>query len=147
MMATPAGRTDEEKAKAKDFAQLIRKDGVEATLGSMVESWYTADFAAANPNVLEQRLEQIVEINADTFLNDLDIYAETEIEPWLAEIDVPTLVMTGEFATGSGPQMSELIRSRLSNSQLIIFKGLKNGILTEIPQLVAEELRLFIRSR
>lgn len=113
----------------------------------MVESWYTADFAAANPDVLERRLEQIVEINADTFLNDLDIYAETEIEPWLAEIDMPTLVMTGECATGSGPEMSELIHSRLSNSQLIIFEGLKNGILTEIPERVAEELRLFIRSK
>ena len=36
IMSTPAGRTDGEKMKAKGLAELIRKNGVEATLGSMV---------------------------------------------------------------------------------------------------------------
>jgi 3-oxoadipate enol-lactonase len=147
LMATPAGRTAEDKAKAITFSELIRKNGVRATLGTMVDSWYTDDFVASNPGALETRLEQIVRIKTDTFLNDLELYSETAIESWLDELHIPTLVMTGEFATGSGPHMSQIIHDALPDSELMIFDGLKNGILTEIPDRVANEVSTFIRSR
>lgn len=145
LMATPAGRTAEERAKVNDLAELVRKNGVRATLGTMVDSWYTSEFTVSNPQAIAHRLQQITTIDRGVFLNDLALYAETEIEDWLPEIRIPTLVMTGEFATGSGPRMSEIIHRRLPDSELKIFDGLKNGILTEIPDRVAEEVASFIR--
>ncbi|MBH64117.1 MAG: alpha/beta hydrolase [Alphaproteobacteria bacterium] len=146
LMATPAGRTAEDMAKSNKIAQSIRENGVRATLGTMVESWYTDTFVAAHPSAIDQRLEQIVAIDQNVFLNGLNLYAATEVEESLSELSMPTLVMSGELAIGCGAKMCEKIHGHLPNSHLKIFEGLKNGIFTEIPEAVAAEVSSFIRS-
>jgi len=147
MMVTPAGRTADDMAKSNNISRLIQENGVRATLETMVQSWYTDEFVASHPNAIEHRLEQIVAINQDTLLNDLKLYADTEIKGWLGELYTPTLIITGEFAVGCDARMCEWIHSHLRDSELKIFKGLKNGILTEIPEQVADKISVFVRSR
>jgi hypothetical protein len=59
------------------------------------ERWFTAQFVAQHPQVVERRMQQVIDTDAAVFLSVFDIYAETEMAPWLPEIKQPCLVLTG----------------------------------------------------
>ena len=82
--------------------------------------------------------------NADVFLNVFRIYATTEMSPWLGEIKVPSLVLTGEFDGGCPPRLNEEIADALDDAKLVILQDLKHSLLLEAGEIVAEELKDFV---
>ena len=73
-------------------------------LETLKERWFTLEFAAARPDVIARRMQQVIETDAQVFLSVFDIYAETEMAPWLHEVTAPSLVLTGEFDGGCPPR-------------------------------------------
>ena len=66
--------------------------GIANVLATLSDRWFTDAFIAANPDVVEARMEQVLGTDPDVFLNVFDIYAETEMAPWLSQVAVPSLV-------------------------------------------------------
>lgn len=143
LMAAPAGRDPAAVQSAQRLLQNLKTVGVREAMGSMVRLWYTDAFVACHPEALDRRLAQIVSLDEDAFIRTYELYADTEIAPWLADIEAPVLVTTGEFATGAGAKVAEFIAGKLPRSELVVFEGMKNGVLTEIPGTIATELRKF----
>ncbi len=115
-------------------------------MSSLVKLWYTDAFVTVHPGALQQRLEQLTSINEQVFIDTYKLYSQTEIGLWLNDIAMPTLIMTGEYAKGSGADVAKHLSDIVEGSKLIIFKEMKNGILTEIPDRVAKELDAFYRT-
>lgn len=147
LISTAAGRTADDRAKVRGVIAAMERDGIGATLETLVDRWFTDAFVAANPEVVERRLNQVTAMDAGVFLNVFHIYAETEMAPWLPDIRVPSLVLTGELDGGCNPRLNRLIHDRLPDSKLVVLDGLKHAILAEAPGAVAAEIRRFIRSR
>ena len=78
------------------------------------------------------------------FLSVFDIYANTEMAPWLAEIHHPCLVLTGEHDGGCNPRLNRQIAAALPNSELAILSGLRHAILLEAPEQVAVPVLSFL---
>ena len=78
------------------------------------------------------------------FMNVFHIYAETEMAPWLDQITVPSLVLTGELDGGCNPRLNRLIADKLPNSELVILDNLKHSILIEGPERVAAPVKDFL---
>ncbi|WP_022726835.1 alpha/beta fold hydrolase [Fodinicurvata sediminis] len=144
LLSTAAGRTENDKEKVQGVVARMESEGIGNVLETLVDRWYTDDFARANPDVVQARLKQVVGTNPDVFLNVFHIYAETEMAPWLHEVSAPSLVLTGELDGGCNPRLNEFIHSQLEDSKLVILKGLKHSILAEAPEQVASEIRHFI---
>jgi len=51
--------------------------------------------------------------------------------------------MTGEFAKGCGADVAQYTAASIPTAKLVIFPQMKNGILTEIPDRVANEIAAF----
>jgi pimeloyl-ACP methyl ester carboxylesterase len=68
------------------------------------------------------------------------------MSPWLQEIKVPCLVLTGEFDGGCNPRLNRRIADALPHSELIILDGLKHAILIEAPDRVASHVLRFLKS-
>lgn len=143
LLAAPAGRTPTDLGVGRALIDRLRKEGVAKVMATLVESWYRPEFLAKNPDALAERLRQIATISDDVFIRTYALYAKTEIGPLLDAITIPVLVMTGEHARGCGAGVAKLMAARLANAELVVFPGLRNGILTEIPETVAEELIRF----
>jgi pimeloyl-ACP methyl ester carboxylesterase len=75
-----------------------------------------------------------------------NVFATAETGPWLADIKVPTLVMTGEFDMGCGPALNRKMAETIPQAQLKILPDLKHSILVEAPGTVADALKEFLRS-
>ena len=144
LLSTAAGRTEEDSAKVNSLVKLLAEQGAEPLLAALITRWFTDEFAAQNPQVIEKRKQQVLDTPADVFLQVFDIYANTEMAPWLNTIESPCLVLTGAEDGGCNPRLNRFIDSQLNNSQLVILENLKHAILLEAPARVAQPLIQFL---
>lgn len=147
LLSTAAGRSDDDRAKVMGVVARMRREGIDAVLSTLVARWYTDAFAAANPHIIDHRIEQVLGTPAEVFLSVFDVYAETEMAPWLGEVTVPCLVLTGENDPGCSPRLNEFIHAALPDSELVILPEVRHSILVECPDLVARPVLDFLQRR
>ena len=80
----------------------------------------------------------------DSFLNVFNIYAQTEMFPWLKNINKPCLVMTGQNDQGCSPEHNKKMFKELENSKLVILPKVKHSILIEEPSETVKNILDFI---
>ncbi|HEX2527168.1 MAG TPA: alpha/beta hydrolase [Geminicoccus sp.] len=144
LLSTAAFRTEDDSAKVKAVVAAMRERGIGQVLDTLTARWFTDEFAAARPDVIEWRKRQVVDTASNVFLNVFDIYAETEMAPWLHEIDVPALVLTGELDGGCNPRLNQQIAAAMAQSELVILEGLKHAILIEASERVIPPMKRFL---
>jgi pimeloyl-ACP methyl ester carboxylesterase len=147
LYSTAAFRTAEDAAKVKGVVAAMRSKGVAPVLETLRDRWFTPEFAARCPEVIERRMQQVIDTNTAVFLSVFDIYAGTEMAPWLAEISHPCLVLTGENDGGCNPRLNAQIAAALPHSELAILSGLRHAILLEAPEQVAAPVLSFLTKR
>jgi 3-oxoadipate enol-lactonase len=144
LWSTAAFRTQDDSAKVKAVVAAMREKGIKAVLDTLTARWFTDAFAAARPDVIEWRKQQVMDTPADVFLNVFDIYADTEMGPWLKEITVQTMVLTGELDGGCNPRLNAQIANAMPNAELVILEGLKHAIFIEGTDRVLPHVRRFL---
>ena len=144
LLSTAAHRTPDDSAKVKGVVAAMRQRGIAPVLETLKERWFTPEFAVRSPGVIERRIRQVIETDPEVFLSVFDIYAETEMSPWLHEIKAPCLVLTGENDGGCSPRLNRQIAAALPTSELVIVPNLRHAILLESPGLVAAPMREFL---
>ncbi|PPR45077.1 MAG: 3-oxoadipate enol-lactonase 2 [Alphaproteobacteria bacterium MarineAlpha5_Bin11] len=145
MLSTAAFRTDTEKQKILDLVNTMKKSGLDAVLPSLINRWYTDEFALKNPDTVEKRIKMIKGMSLETFSRVFSIYANCSMEDWLYEINIPALVMTGSEDVGCSPRLNQLIVESMQQAELKVVQGLRHSINTEKPELVAFEIKNFIK--
>jgi 3-oxoadipate enol-lactonase len=146
LLSTAAFRTEEDSAKVKGVVATMERNGIPETLDTLADRWFTDKFIKEQPARIAARKRQVVETDPKVFLNVFHIYAETEMSPWLQEIKVPCLVLTGEFDGGCNPRLNRRIADALPHSELVILDGLKHAILIEAPDRVASHVLRFLKA-
>ena len=144
LLSTVAGRSKEDKLKIWNVINNIENNGIEKTLSTLINRWFTNEFIKKNPKLVEQRLKQIVETDPEVFLNVFKIYANTDIFSWLKDISKPCILLTGEKDLGCSPEHNKKMAEKIKNSKLVILPNIKHSILIEKPQDVVNCLLNFI---
>ena len=144
LLSTVAFRTPDDCTKVMAVIKAMEDRGIPSVLETLTDRWFTDDFIKNHPDIVHRRLDQVIGTNADVFLNVFRIYATTEMSPWLGEIKVPSLVLTGEFDGGCPPRLNEEIADALDDAKLVILQDLKHSLLLEAGEIVAEELKGFV---
>ena len=145
LLSTAAGRSKEDLARLAAVRAGLATDGIPQTLGTLADRWFSDDFQASRPEVVQAKLQEVIDTPEDVFLSVFDIYTTTEMGPWLREIKCPCLVLTAEFDGGSNPRLNRFIAGELESSELVILDGLRHDILNEAPDRVAGPLLDFLR--
>ncbi len=147
LVSTAAGRSAEDGARVKGVIAAMEQDGIEAGLGVLAERWFTDAFRARHPEIVEERLEEVLATPAEVFLAVFRIYAATEMLPWLPQIAAPCLVLTGSEDAGCSPRLNRLIHAALPGSELAILEGLRHSLLKEAGAEVAAHIGRFLAAR
>ncbi len=146
LISTVAGRTDAERDAVRRRAATLAEKGAGAHLTEAVDRWFTAEFIAARPDVLEERRRRSLNNDPDCYAAAYRVLADHDLADRLPEITTPTLAMTGENDVGSTPRMAELIADRVPDSRLHIFPHLKHSVLLEAPDQVAAQMKPFLET-
>ncbi len=144
LLSTAAFRTEDDSAKVLGVVRAMEEKGIPQVLGTLTDRWFTDDFIATNSDVVERRLQQVIDTDADIFLNVFRIYAGTEMAPWLHQVRAPSLILTGENDGGCNPRLNRLIDQAMPHSELVILPKLKHSLLLEAGDQVARHLVRFI---
>ena len=146
LLSTAAFRTDADSAAVQGVVQKMRDEGIPNILPTLTDRWFTDRFLAEHADMVERRLAQVIGTDPEVFLNVFDIYATTEMAPWLHEVTAPSLVLTGELDGGCNPRLNRQIDAALPNSELVILDGYKHSLLLEAGDIVADHLIRFIQA-
>lgn len=146
LLSTAAFRTEDDSAKVMGVVKAMEADGIPQILPTLTDRWFTDEFIQQFPEVVDNRLKQVIETAAAIFLNVFRIYAGTEMAPWLHKVIAPSLVLTGENDGGCNPRLNKLIDAALPNSELVVLPVLKHSIMLEAGDVVAGHLVRFIQS-
>ncbi len=144
LWSTAAFRTVDDSAKVMGVVAAMREKGIGQVLDTLTARWFTDAFCAAHPEVITWRKAQVMDTPSDVFLNVFDIYAETEMAPWLHEVTAPAQIITGEHDGGCNPRLNRLIQSALPGSELVILPDLKHAIFIEATDQVTPPVRRFL---
>ena len=145
LLSTAAGRTEEDSRKVWTVVHAMEQTSIAEVLDTLVDRWFTEPFVDSQSDIVQRRLQQVVDTDPEVFLNVFRIYAGTEMMPWLHRVNAPSLVLTGENDGGCSPRLNALINSALPNSELVILPQVKHAILLEAPDQVATNLIRFIK--
>ena len=145
LYSTAAFRNPDDSAKVKGVVAAMRAKGIPQVLETLKDRWFTPEFAALKPDVIARRMQQVIDTDPEVFLSVFDIYAETEMAPWLHEVKHPCLVLTGEHDGGCNPRLNALIAEALPDSELVILAQLRHAILLEAADKVAPPVLDFLR--
>jgi len=145
LYSTAAFRTPDDGAMVRGVVAAMRAKGIPPVLETLKDRWFTPEFAARSPQLIERRMQQVIETDREVFLSVFDIYAETEMAPWIGEIRHPSLVLTGENDGGCNPRLNARIEASMPNAELVILPVLRHAILLEAPQAVAPPVLDFLR--
>ena len=144
LLSTAAGRSEEDRAGLQAVGDAMERNGIPETLATFVSRWFTDAFIEACPDLIEKRLQQVRDTPVDVFLSVFQIYATTEMAPWLHEVECPCLVLTGELDGGCNPRLNRIIHGELPDSRLVILEGLKHALMIEASDRVSPHLRNFL---
>lgn len=144
LLSTAAFRTEEDSTKVWAVVHAMEDKGVPDVLQTLVDRWYTDGFIARHRDIVDRRLKQVIETDAEVFLDVFRIYAGTEMAPWLHEVTAPSLVLTGENDGGCNPRLNRQIHDALLGSELVILPKVKHSILLEAGETVARHMIDFV---
>lgn len=139
-----AGRTPEEQERVLERAKTLLEEGALTHLSNAVERWFTDEFRAARPEILEWRRKKSLQNDPDSYAAAYHVLASSDLADQLHEIELPVLAMTGECDIGSPPHMSRTIAHRVQDGRVVIFPKLKHSVLLEAPDRIAQELEAFL---
>jgi pimeloyl-ACP methyl ester carboxylesterase len=144
LVSTVNGRNAEERQAIVNLVETLEREGAANILDRAIERWFTADFVAANPDVIARRKARVLATDADAFAAAFRTYAEQEYDQEIRDIRVPTLIMTGEYDVGANVRMARLMHERIPGARLEILTDLRHAVLAEAPGLVASHITGFL---
>lgn len=145
LFSTAAFRTPDDGAKVRGVVQAMRSKGIAPVLETLKDRWFTPEFSARRPDVIERRMRQVIDTDPEVFLSVFDIYAETEMAPWLSGVTQPALVLTGENDGGCNPRLNRQIADCMPAASLVILPRLRHAILLEAAEEVAPPVLEFLQ--
>jgi pimeloyl-ACP methyl ester carboxylesterase len=144
LISSVAERTSQERERVLARAEIVRKQGIAAVIAAAEDRWFTDTFKTANPERVEQRLRELKANDHASYAAAYSVFAEADQGLAFEQINVPTLIMTGENDVGSNPRMARLLHERIAGSRLVILPRLKHSVLVEAPARISELLLEFL---
>jgi (E)-2-((N-methylformamido)methylene)succinate hydrolase len=123
-----------------------RAQGPAATVEAALVRWFSDDFRAANPAMMDLVRSWVLANNPATYPDYYRILVE-EVADVVAPdppLTCPTLVVTGDEDYGNGPEMTHAIAAEIPGARTLILKGLRHMALMEDPAALNTPLRAFL---
>lgn len=148
ILHSPHKRSAEAQAAILARVEQARSEGSAATVEAALERWFTDDFRAARPDVMDMVRSWVLANRKEVYHNVYRVLADgvDEITRPQPPIDCPTLVITGDEDYGNGPDMTHAIAAEIANAEAIILPGLRHMALVEDPSAINTPLPRFLKS-
>jgi pimeloyl-ACP methyl ester carboxylesterase len=115
-------RTEDQKRIVKNRFE-VAKTNRPGSKHSAIRRWLSEDFIKKNPGVYKKIYSNLEKNNPKDFLKCYEIFVNyIDDDSMLKEININTLITTGENDVGSTPEMSKNLSKMIQNSKFVEIK-------------------------
>jgi len=131
----------------QQFAVMAAKVA-EGGLGSIAEiaarRVFSPAYLAAHPEAIEVRKAVLLAIDPNAFQAACKILQDTDLEPLLHRMNVPTLVVCGEFDQATPPPLNKSVAAKVAGARYIELPACGHCPPLEQPQAFIDAIKDFI---
>ncbi len=131
----------------KAFAVMAEKVA-EAGLGAIAEiaakRVFSPAFLAAHPEKIEERKAVLLAIDPEAFQAACKILQEADLTPLLHRLNVPTLVVCGEFDQATPPALNKAIAENVAGARYVELPGCGHCPPLEQPEQFLAAVKEFV---
>ena len=109
-----------------------------------MKRWFTDEYILQNPKIYEEISSMLNENSMEDFLKIYELFVKHKDNEKFENIKVKTLIMTGEFDSGSTPEMSKNLSKCIKNSKVKIIKNGKHLCSIECADEVNHAIKLHV---
>ena len=135
-------RSKEQQQIVNDRFELSKKS--RSLSKQALKRWFTDEYILQNPKIYEEISSMLNENNMEDFLKIYELFVKHKDNEKFENIKVKTLIMTGEFDSGSTPEMSKNLSKCIKNSKVKIIKNGKHLCSIECADEVNHAIRLHV---
>ena len=149
ILNSPHDRGKAGQQQIEERAARVREEGPLATLGEALKRWFTPEFRAARPEIIDEVRSWRSGVDPKSYARAAWILASGVPELIAPDppITCPVLVMTCENDSGSTPAMSVAIARECTEARLFIVPDLKHLGLMERPNDFVAKIRDFLQTQ
>ena len=111
-------RSDNEQKIVNERFEQTKKD--KKLTKDALNRWFNKDFIEKNPLISDKIFSILNNNNMDNFIKVYSLFVNHKDNEKFENINVKTLVMTGESDVGSTPEMSDNLSKKIKNSEVKI---------------------------
>ena len=135
-------RSKEQQQIVNDRFELSKKS--RSLSNQALKRWFTDEYISQNPKIYEEISSMLNENNMEDFLKIYELFVKHKDNEKFENIKVKTLIMTGEFDSGSTPEMSKNLSKCIKNSKVKIIKNGKHLCSIECADEVNHAIKLHV---
>ena len=135
-------RSKEQQQIVNDRFELSKKS--RSLSNQALKRWFTDEYILQNPKIYEEISSMLNENNMEDFLKIYELFVKHKDNEKFENIKVKTLIMTGEFDSGSTPEMSKNLSKCIKNSKVKIIKNGKHLCSIECADEVNHAIKLHV---
>ena len=135
-------RSKEQQQIVNDRFELSKKS--RSLSKQALKRWFTDKYFLQNPQIYEEISSMLNENNMEDFLKIYELFVKHKDNEKFENIKVKTLIMTGEFDSGSTPEMSKNLSKCIKNSKVKIIKNGKHLCSIECADEVNHAIKLHV---
>ena len=132
---------------AGNFAAMAEKVAA-GGLGSIAEiaakRVFSPAYLAAHPEKIEERKQVLLGIEPRAFQAACTILQEADLVPQLHHLQVPTLVVCGEFDQATPPALNKQIADKVTGAKYVQLPGCGHCPPLEQPEAFVKAIREFV---
>jgi 3-oxoadipate enol-lactonase len=107
-------------------AATVRAHGMEAIVDAGLRRWVTDEFIAAHPDRAESLRRMMLDTPAEGYAGCCAVIEKLDLEPRLAEIRAPTLVIAGAEDPATPPEHAERIVAAVDGARIEVLSPAKH---------------------
>ena len=135
-------RSKEQQQIVNDRFELSKKS--RSLSKQALKRWFTDEYILQNPKIYEEISSMLNENNMEDFLKIYELFVKHKDNEKFENIKVKTLIMTGEFDSGSTPEMSKNLSKCIKNAKVKIIKNGKHLCSIECADEVNHAIKLHV---
>ena len=126
------------------MAQKVADGGLGAVAEIAAKRVYSPAYLAAHPEAIEERKQVLLEIDAKAFQAACKILQAADLEWQLHRMQVPTLVVCGEFDQATPPALNKAIADKVPGARYVELPGCGHCPPLEQPEQFIAAIKDFV---
>ena len=129
-----------------DRIAQVEASGTASLVPSLPSRWFSDDFITKDPGAVKALLDMVATTDDSSYIKTCEALRTFDARPFLSDITVPVLVISGEIDPGSPPAAGAIIADGVPGAQQVVIPGASHQAVVEAPLEVAKAITAFLNS-